>query len=539
MSIKLNKKVVALTAGLTVLSSSMVSFAEEQPSVNNHQSISIQEQSGTDQLQVSEEQVLKSIEESFEGVDGRGGGTVNNKKVDSLQSSEGIYEETGTLTVPHNSNRTKRSLAFSAPTVSSTINGVPFTEWIVPTGNDNIRPQNHMIPKYITIHETDNKSVGAGAKSHAQYLYNQAVGETDRAASWHFTVDDKEIYQHLPLNENGWHAGDGDGPGNRESIAIEIAVNSDGDYNKAVDNAKKLAAYLMKETGVPLNNIVKHQKWSGKNCPDMLINSGQWVPFVNGIEGYYNKFYQPTDDITGGWYESAIRDLNRRGIMVGEGNGIFAPNRSVTRAEFAQLISNSLSLPAGDATFKDLNDVNSTLRDGIKRTASAGIISGRGDGNFDPNTPITREEAAVIVNKALQYKGINGPLVNLPFADKGQIIYKEAVQRLYGLGIVTGMGDNLYVPKGTTTRGETAAFILNMLQVIETGNVQKGIGTVEINGIGVNVRSGAGSSYSVVRKASKGEKATVYEEKNGWLRIGTGEWVYNEPSYIVYTKDKN
>ncbi len=195
----------------------------------------------------------------------------------------------------------------------------------------------------------------------------------------------------------------------------------------------------MKETGVPLNNIVKHQKWSGKNCPDMLINSGQWVPFVNGVEGYYNKFYQPTDDITGGWYESAIRDLNRRGIMVGEGNGIFAPNRSVTRAEFAQLISNSLSLPAGDATFKDLNDVNSTLRDGIKRTASAGIISGRGDGNFDPNTPITREEAAVIVNKALQYKGINGPLVNLPFTDKDQIIYKEAVQRLYGLGIVTGM----------------------------------------------------------------------------------------------------
>lgn len=205
----------------------------------------------------------------------------------------------------------------------------------------------------------------------------------------------------------------------------------------------------------------------------MMINSGQWVPFVNGVEGYYNKFYQPTDDITGGWYESAIRDLNRRGIMVGEGNGIFAPNRSVTRAEFAQLISNSLSLPAGDATFKDLNDANSTLRDGIKRSASAGIISGRGDGNFDPNTPITREEAAVIVNKALQYKGINGPLVNLPFADKDQIIYKEAVQRLYGLGIVTGMGDNMYVPKGTTTRGETAAFILNMLQVIETGNVQK------------------------------------------------------------------
>ena len=61
-----------------------------------------------------------------------------------------------------------------------------------------------------------------------------------------FTVDDKEIYQHLPLNENAWHAGDGaEGTGNRESIAIEIAVNEDGDYNKAVENARKLAAYLM------------------------------------------------------------------------------------------------------------------------------------------------------------------------------------------------------------------------------------------------------------------------------------------------------
>ncbi|HDR8042307.1 TPA: S-layer homology domain-containing protein [Bacillus cereus] len=536
MNIKFNKKVVAFTAGLTVLSSPLVSFAEEQQSVNNKQSTNLQVQGNTDQIQTTDEQALKSIEASFEEVDGRGGGTVDNKKVDSLQRSEGIHEETGTLTVPNNSNRTKRSLSPISPSTSSTINGVPFTEWIVPAGNDNIRPQNYMSPKYITIHETDNTSVGAGARNHAQYLYNQAVGNTDRAASWHFTVDDKEIYQHLPLNENGWHAGDGDGPGNRESIAIEIAVNSDGNYSKAVDNAKKLVAYLMKETGVPLNNIVKHQKWSGKICPANMINNGQWDVFVKSVEGYYNNLYQPKDDITGGWYEEAIRELNRRGIMIGEGNGVFAPNRAITRAEFAQLISNSLNLPAGDASFKDLNDANSTLRDGIKRTASAGIIQGRGDGYFDPNTPITREESAIIVNKALQYKGIWGPVVNLPFSDKDQIIYKEDVQRLYGLGIVRGKGDNQYDPKGTTTRGETATFILNMLQVIENGSVEKVIGTAQINGIGVNVRSGSGTNYSIVRKTSKGEKVTVYEEKNGWLRIGTGQWIYYDSSYIDYSR---
>ncbi|PRD06967.1 N-acetylmuramoyl-L-alanine amidase [Bacillus sp. MYb56] len=292
----------------------------------------------------------------------------------------------------------------------------------------------------------------------------------------------------------------------------------------------------MKETGVPLNNIVKHQRWSGKNCPANMINNGQWDSFVNGVKGNYNNLSQPTDDITGGWYESAIRELNRRGIMVGEGNGIFAPNRAVTRAEFAQLISKSLNLPAGDISFKDLNDANSTLRDGIKRTASAGIIAGRGDGYFDPNTPITREESAIIVNRALQYKGLWGPVANLPFVDKEQINYKEDVQRLYGLGIVKGKEDNQYDPKGTTTRGETASFILNMLLVIETGSVQNVIGTAEINGIGVNIRSGAGSNYSIVRKASKGEKVTVYEEKNGWLRMGTGQWVYYDSSYINYNR---
>ena len=58
----------------------MVSFAEEQQSVNNKQSTSLQVQDNTDQLQTTDEQALKSIEASFEEVDGRGGGTVDNKK---------------------------------------------------------------------------------------------------------------------------------------------------------------------------------------------------------------------------------------------------------------------------------------------------------------------------------------------------------------------------------------------------------------------------------------------------------------------------
>ncbi|MED1566600.1 S-layer homology domain-containing protein [Bacillus paramycoides] len=363
----------------------------------------------------------------------------------------------------------REAVMYAAPSAEKTtdIYGVPLKEMIVPTGNENIRPGYAMKPKYITIHETDNYSVGANARNHAQYLYSQATGTTDRSASWHFTVDDKEIYQHLPLNENGWHAGDGaEGTGNRESIAIEIAVNQDGDYNKAVENARKLAAYLMRELNIPLENVKKHQFWSGKNCPAIMIKNNAWEPFLQGTKAYYDANHK--DDITGGWYEADIRELNKRGIMVGDGNGSYWPERLVTRGEFANLVSRSLQLPEGKSNFKDLNTAHPSLVDGINRAASAGIISGRGNDLFAPNDTIKRDEAVIMIDRALQYKNIKGNLVQLPFTDQNLAYDKQAVQRVYGLGIVKGNENNEFMPKGSATRGESAAFINRMLKVIES-----------------------------------------------------------------------
>ena len=45
---------------------------------------------------------------------------------------------------------------------------------------------------------------------------------------------------------------------------------------------------------------------------------------------------------------------------------------------------------------------------------------------------------------------------------------------------------------------------------------------------GLNVRSGAGTNYSIVGGLSKGTKVTVYEESNGWSRIGRGQWVSSQ-----------
>lgn len=264
-------KILAMSLALEVFAVPTSSFAEK---------VKQKEQT---ELHSVDEQALKSIEEHMKNEDGRG------------DNEAAIVEDQGKPEAGKSALLRSRS---ASTLKKGMINDVPFTEWIIPKGNSNIRPGYSMKPKYITIHETDNTSVGAGAKNHAQYLYNQATGNTDRGASWHFTVDDKEIYQHLPLDENGWHAGDGtNGTGNRQSIAIEIAVNQDGNYDKAVENARKLTAYLMKELNISLDNVKKHQYWSGKYCPRNIMDRGSWDDFLQGTKAYYEADSHPTTSV--------------------------------------------------------------------------------------------------------------------------------------------------------------------------------------------------------------------------------------------------
>src|SRR5690625_2376999 len=115
--------------------------------------------------------------------------------------------------------------------------------------------------KFITIHETDNTRKGADADAHSRL---QASGNS-RNASWQWQVDDKEAVQSFEHTTQCWAAGDGRGDGNLNSIHIEICVNSDGDFKKAVANAVELTKIIMKDENISANNVVQHNYWSGKN----------------------------------------------------------------------------------------------------------------------------------------------------------------------------------------------------------------------------------------------------------------------------------
>ena len=134
--------------------------------------------------------------------------------------------------------------------------------------------------KYITIHETDNFSKGANAAMHAKLQSNG----NSRKAGWHWQVDDHEAVQSFAHTAQPWHAGSG--TGNRQSIGIEICVNSDGNYKQAVANAAELVKKIMKEENIPLSNVVQHNHWSGKNCPRYLRSGSKgvnWNDFKNMI----------------------------------------------------------------------------------------------------------------------------------------------------------------------------------------------------------------------------------------------------------------
>lgn len=130
---------------------------------------------------------------------------------------------------------------------------------------------------YITVHQTANTSRGANAQAHANLIDNGF------AATWHYTVDDTQAIQSFYESTICYHAGDGArGPGNNRSIGIELCVNSDGNYNKTVDNAVTLIQGIMKRRNIPLSRVVTHGHWTGKHCPREILNG------VHGVD--WNEF---------------------------------------------------------------------------------------------------------------------------------------------------------------------------------------------------------------------------------------------------------
>lgn len=161
-------------------------------------------------------------------------------------------------------------------------------------------------PIYIVIHDTGNTGSGANALSHFNYFNGG-----DRGASADFFVDDTRVVQVNDYNTYyTWHCGDGQGKygvTNGNSVGVEICINSDGNYDKAFQNAVELTKQLMSELNIPIERVVRHYDASRKNCPASMHseNWSVWETFLAQLAE--TKKLVNADEIT---WELNYRHLN-------------------------------------------------------------------------------------------------------------------------------------------------------------------------------------------------------------------------------------
>ena len=98
------------------------------------------------------------------------------------------------------------------------------------------------------------------------------------------------------------------------------------------------------------------------------------------------------------WCAEAVNALASLGIVEGVGNGKFAPNQPITRAEFVTICARFTQVSASGETFTDV-PASHWAFDAISTAASFGWVNGVGNGQFAPNQHITRAQAAVLLNR--------------------------------------------------------------------------------------------------------------------------------------------
>lgn len=223
-----------------------------------------------------------------------------------------------------------------------------------------------------------------------------------------------------------------------------------------------------------------------------LVGPGEWM-YVGGrvnsagrsveadvsAPGTYAVFEytQEFTDIADHWARADIQLLASRHIVKGKQPGIFDPEAQVTRAEFTALLVRALGLKgAGVAqpTFTDVTLSHWSCSE-VETAVQNGLVA-RTD-QFRPEDPISRQEMAVMVSRAMTLRGVPQPgvpaeSVLVKYKDRGRIAgwAQEAVSHATQRGVITGYPTGRFEPEATATRAE-AVTVLKRLMIV-TGDLR-------------------------------------------------------------------
>lgn len=167
------------------------------------------------------------------------------------------------------------------------------------------------------------------------------------------------------------------------------------------------------------------------------------------------------------WAKNVVEELAVKNIISGRAPELYVPNGTITRAEFATLLVQTLQLE-GDikVTFADV-DINDWYYQYVNVAALHGLVSGVGDGKFNPNANITRQDMAIMIVKAYE-KMLGTPVKSVAvdikdLSDVSQYA-KDRVLAARFNRLIGGYPDGTFKPLANATRAEAAQMIRNLLE---------------------------------------------------------------------------
>lgn len=199
---------------------------------------------------------------------------------------------------------------------------------------------------------------------------------------------------------------------------------------------------------------------NGGGFGGVTVSGTTTVTPPQAINSYFN------DISSAPWAIEAINYLSEKNVLAGKGNGIFAPNDNVTRAEFAKIIVTAFGLAnKADIAFADVTN-DSWYAEYVKIAVGSGIAKGTSETTFGPEENITRQDMAVmLMNAACIAKGMQSEGGNVSFTDGAEIsdYARNAVNTLTKAGIINGTGDGSFAPKAYATRAQAAKLVHGLL----------------------------------------------------------------------------
>lgn len=198
---------------------------------------------------------------------------------------------------------------------------------------------------------------------------------------------------------------------------------------------------------------------------DTQGNSYQGQVQITCRASSYSQYF--TDMTNAAWAVSAVDYLYEAGVVQGGGDGRFRPSEAITRADFVLMLYRAFDLGSMGGQGSGFQDVpaNSYYAQAVRTTQALGIATGADDGGFHPTDPVTRQDAAVLLQRTMQRTGwsLGAGNTNLlsGYSDGWSVASyaQSAMAIMIEYGIISGTGNGSLNPRGTTSRAEMAVML--------------------------------------------------------------------------------